>query len=38
MYKVELNAYHRENTMPCVDVKELRESIRDILDGEGHAF
>ena len=26
MYTVELNAYHRENTMPCVDVKELRES------------
>ena len=38
MYKVELNAYHRENTMPCVDVKELRESIRDILEGGSHAF
>ena len=38
MYKVELNVYHRENTMPCVDVKELRESIRNIPEGGGHAF
>ena len=33
-----LNAYYRENTMLCVDVKELRESIRDIPEGGSYAF